>query len=209
MDERTIHDQSTMSANLIALQNRFLGRGETLYDRLAQLKHDKGALHSHDLLALAKDAKLPPAMVRSVAKFYDDLALEEPAARTLRVCNGEACAIGGSADCHARLESALAARDDVRVAEVTCVGYCGSGPNAILTVVSSGNNFGSGRGSPAARFAGADRPVHVRLLVNKRRQPRRELNMIGLLQERGYCEGDHLPKMCVSLYPMGPAEWSA
>ena len=88
-----------MSANLIALQNRFLGQGETVYDRLARLEKEKGALSSEDLLALAKEMNLPPAHVRSVAKFYDDLERETPSKRTLRVCNGESCASKGAAAC--------------------------------------------------------------------------------------------------------------
>ena len=55
-----VDDSAGMSANLIALQNRFLGRGETIYDRLAQLKEEKGALADEDLLALAKETSLPP-----------------------------------------------------------------------------------------------------------------------------------------------------
>lgn len=120
-----------MSANLIALQNRFLGRGETVYDRLARLAEEKGALSDADLLALANELSLPPAHVRSVAKFYDDLRADAPAQRTLKVCNGEACAVRGSAACHERLAGSLAGTD-VRVGEVTCLGYCGSGPNAML-----------------------------------------------------------------------------
>ncbi|MCB9595065.1 MAG: NAD(P)H-dependent oxidoreductase subunit E [Sandaracinaceae bacterium] len=121
-----------MSANLIALQNRFLGQGETVYDRLAQLAHDRGALRDEDLLALAKELSLPPAHVRSVAKFYDELRVEAPAKRALQVCNGESCAVAGAEGCHAHLATALGGADGVVVGEVTCLGYCGSGPNALL-----------------------------------------------------------------------------
>ncbi|HHH29633.1 MAG TPA: hypothetical protein ENK57_14980, partial [Polyangiaceae bacterium] len=119
-----------MSANLIALQNRFLGRGETVYDHLARLREQKGALADEDLLALSRQLNLPPAHVRSVAKFYDELRRDEPAEQTLRVCNGESCALAGAAACRERLERA--APDGVHVADVTCLGYCGSGPNAAL-----------------------------------------------------------------------------
>jgi NADH:ubiquinone oxidoreductase subunit F (NADH-binding)/NADH:ubiquinone oxidoreductase subunit E len=121
-----------MSRNLIALQNRFLGQGETIYDRLATLREEKGALSSDDIAGLAKDANLPPALVRSVAKFYDELREETPAKRSLRICNGEACVVDGSEACHSRLASELEGTDGLRVAEVTCLGYCGSGPNALL-----------------------------------------------------------------------------
>ena len=134
-----------MTARLIALQNRFLGRGETIYDRLARLREEKGSLRSEDLLALARETNLPPAHVRSVAKFYDELAQERPAKRKVRVCNGEPCAIGrgaigrgaiggaasgGSAGCHDRLAKLASA--DVHVGEVTCLGHCGTGPNALV-----------------------------------------------------------------------------
>ncbi|MCA9607759.1 MAG: NAD(P)H-dependent oxidoreductase subunit E, partial [Myxococcales bacterium] len=121
-----------MSANLIALQNRFLGKGETVYDRLARLAEEKGALADADLLALATELGLPPAHVRSVAKFYDDLKKDAPAQRTLKVCNGEACAVRGAASCHEKLAASLASVEGVRVEEVTCLGYCGAGPNAML-----------------------------------------------------------------------------
>ena len=121
-----------MSRNLIALQNRFLGQGETIYDRLAALREEKGALSSEDIARLAKEGNLPPALVRSVAKFYDELRDEAPAKRSLRVCNGEACVVDGSEACHTRLASALEGVESVRVGEVTCLGYCGSGPNVLL-----------------------------------------------------------------------------
>lgn len=120
-----------MSANLIALQNRFLGRGETVYDRLARLRQEKGAVSDADISALAGELGLPPAHVRTVAKFYDDLAVDTPAAVTLRLCNGEACEVAGASACQARLERALADAE-VRLGHVTCLGYCGSGPNAVL-----------------------------------------------------------------------------
>ena len=158
-----------MSANLIALSNRFLGRGETVYDRLARLAEEKGALSDEDLLALAAELELPPAHVRSVAKFYDELRRAEPAQRVLRVCNGEACAVRGAAACHARLEGALRAREGVRVEEVTCVGYCGAGPNAMLVEGHARRPFSlAGGGLEAALAAlgeGApfapDEPVNV------------------------------------------------
>lgn len=120
-----------MSSNLIALSNRFLGRGETIYDRLAALREEKGALDPGDLDRLAKENNLPVAMVRSVAKFYDELRSETAAKYHLRVCNGESCAIAGSAEQRAHLSETVG-DGDVRVGEITCLGYCGSGPNAML-----------------------------------------------------------------------------
>ncbi len=119
-----------MSANLIALQNRFLGRGDTVYDRLARWRDEHGrAPTDAELSALAEELSLPPAHVRTVAKFYDDLR-RAGATRRLRICNGEACAVAGAQRCHERAQALDL--EDFEVGEVTCVGHCGSGPNAML-----------------------------------------------------------------------------
>jgi NADH:ubiquinone oxidoreductase subunit F (NADH-binding)/NADH:ubiquinone oxidoreductase subunit E len=119
-----------MTSNLIALQNRFLGAGETIYDRLAQVVEEKGAIDAEDILRLAKEANLPPSLVRSVAKFYDDLRREQPKAKRLNLCNGEACVAAGAEPCAKQLASACG--EDVAVGEVTCLGYCGDGPIALF-----------------------------------------------------------------------------
>ncbi|MCP4499908.1 MAG: hypothetical protein GY822_08090 [Deltaproteobacteria bacterium] len=66
-----------MSKSLIALQNRFLGQGDTVYDRLAQLHDEKGIakqkITQDDLVALSKETNSPPAHVFSVAQFMMDL----------------------------------------------------------------------------------------------------------------------------------------
>jgi NADH:ubiquinone oxidoreductase subunit E len=100
-----------MSANLIALQNRFLGQGETVYDRLSRLRVERGVITPDDISALADELRLPKALVRSVAEFYDELAPDAPAERRLSVCNGEGCAARGGAATQARLEQALAKAD--------------------------------------------------------------------------------------------------
>lgn len=122
-----------MSSNLIALQNRFLGQGETVYDHLARLREEKGGLADEDLLALARELNLPPAHVRSVAKFYDELRVPGAAKVNVRVCNGEACEVAGAGGCRHEL-SAADLGGDVEVGQVTCVGYCGSGPNALVQI---------------------------------------------------------------------------
>ena len=62
-----------MSKNLIALQNKFLGQGETIYDVLSRLHDKQGFISDDDILSLANQHSLPPAHVRSVAKFYEEL----------------------------------------------------------------------------------------------------------------------------------------
>ncbi len=119
-----------MSDNLIALQNRFLGQGETIYDHLARLD---GPLTDEALAKLAADTGLPPAHVRTVAKFYDDFKQPSPATTRLRVCNGEACYVAGASACRQRAQTDLAATQNVAVETVTCLGYCGQGPMAMVT----------------------------------------------------------------------------
>ncbi|HJW10916.1 MAG TPA: NADH-ubiquinone oxidoreductase-F iron-sulfur binding region domain-containing protein, partial [Albitalea sp.] len=55
-----------------------------------------------------------------------------PAALTIRVCNSLSCAMAGSAALKAELTQALAARADVRVIEVPCIGRCDSAPAAAV-----------------------------------------------------------------------------
>jgi NADH:ubiquinone oxidoreductase subunit E len=68
-----------MSRNLIALQNKFLGQGTTVYDKLSTLHEAQGFISDDDILALAGQYNLPPAHVRSTAKFYEELAHDAPA----------------------------------------------------------------------------------------------------------------------------------
>jgi NADH:ubiquinone oxidoreductase subunit F (NADH-binding)/NADH:ubiquinone oxidoreductase subunit E len=127
-----------MTSNLIALQNKFLGQGQTVYDRLAEIKHRLGYI-DHDAIAqLALQFNLPPQHVRSTAKFYDALAQDKPARHTVQICNGEACRAAGCASLDATLRQRLtdhAAQHNgqsIRLEHVTCLGYCGQGPNATV-----------------------------------------------------------------------------
>jgi NADH:ubiquinone oxidoreductase subunit F (NADH-binding)/NADH:ubiquinone oxidoreductase subunit E len=130
-----------MSENLIALQNKFLGRGTTVYDKLSVIHEQKGAIDDDDILALAEQYNLPPAHVRSTAKFYEELAHDRPADHVVKVCIGEACRAaphGGCDALEARLSEALGTEVDevsdagVRLEHVACLGYCGLGPNAMV-----------------------------------------------------------------------------
>lgn len=127
-----------MSKNLIALQNKFLGQGQTVYDALSRLHDQQGHISDQDILELARQHDLPPAHVRATAKFYDDLAHAEPATRTLKVCIGEACRAAGCDGVMARAEAALGCEAGhvnaagVRLEPVACLGHCGLGPNALV-----------------------------------------------------------------------------
>ncbi|SVD80081.1 uncharacterized protein METZ01_LOCUS432935, partial [marine metagenome] len=84
-----------MSRNLIALQNKFLGEGQTVYDELVRIYDGQGFVGDDDILRLAETHNLPRSLVRATAKFYDELSQDRPAKHTLKVCNGEACRAAG------------------------------------------------------------------------------------------------------------------
>ena len=127
-----------MSRNLIALQNKFLGEGQTVYDALARLHADKGHIAPQDILDLAQEHNLPPAHVRATAEFYDELAQSSAAQRSLKICNGEACRAAGCDAVIERCESELGvttgevSSSGTRLEHVACLGYCGQGPNAMI-----------------------------------------------------------------------------
>ncbi len=130
-----------MSDNLIALQNKFLGQGTTVYDKLSALHEAQGYIGDDDILALAEQYNLPPAHVRSTAKFYEELSHDAPARHSVKVCLGEACQAapnGGTRGLERRLEEALGVEvnqvsdDGIRLEHVACLGYCGLGPNAMV-----------------------------------------------------------------------------
>jgi len=130
-----------MSRNLIALQNKFLGQGTTVYDKLSALHEAQGFISDDDILALANQYSLPPAHVRSTAKFYEELSHDVAAEHEVKVCIGEACRAaphGGCDRLEARLSEALGtgvgevSDDGIRLEHVACLGYCGLGPNAMV-----------------------------------------------------------------------------
>ena len=128
-----------MSRNLIALQNKFLGHGNTVYDLLSQVHEANGCITDQDIERIAREHELPPAHVRSTAKFYEELAHASPARHHVQVCIGEACRAGGCDRIRAEVDTrAQAVPGDaegtqrVRVGDVACLGYCGQGPNAMV-----------------------------------------------------------------------------
>jgi formate dehydrogenase iron-sulfur subunit len=127
-----------MSGNLIALQNKFLGEGQTVYDELVRIHDRQGFVGDDDILHLAEAHNLPRSLVRATAKFYDELSQDRPAKHTLKVCNGEACRAAG---CDAVLERCgkelgiepgQVSDSGARLEHVACLGYCGLGPNAMI-----------------------------------------------------------------------------
>jgi formate dehydrogenase iron-sulfur subunit len=128
-----------MSRNLIALQNKFLGHGQTVYDALSRLRAEQGYVGDDDVERIAREFNLPRAHVRATAKFYEELSHSTPAKRVVKLCNGEACRCAGYESAAHALRERLDVAEmggtsaaGVRLEHVTCLGYCGLGPNAML-----------------------------------------------------------------------------
>lgn len=128
-----------MSKNLIALQNKFLGHGQTVYDILSRLQAEQGFISDEDISRIAYDHQLPPQHVRAVAKFYEELCHETPAKHTVKLCNGEACRCAGFEERERALQARLGvdrpgqvSSKGVRLEHVTCLGLCGIGPNVMV-----------------------------------------------------------------------------
>ena len=128
-----------MPNNLIALQNKFLGQGQTVYDKLSQAHEAQGHISDDDIAQMAKQFNLPPQHVRSTAKFYEELSHDRPARHVVKLCNGEACQAAGFASVETKLCKSLGVEEgqaspdgSVRYEHVACLGYCGLGPNAMI-----------------------------------------------------------------------------
>ena len=72
---------------------------QTVYDKLSNLHDEQGYISDDDIASIAAEFHLPPAHVRSTAKFYEELSHDKPATHNVKICNGEACR---AADCTQR-----------------------------------------------------------------------------------------------------------
>jgi len=114
-------------------------RRDLLIEHLHQLQDHYLQLRSDHLAALAELMKLSLAEVHEVASFYHhfDLAYPdaqgryaEPAALTVRICDGIACELAGAQRLLRELPAALPA--GVRVIAAPCIGRCEQAPAATV-----------------------------------------------------------------------------
>ena len=122
-----------MSKNLIALQDRFIGVEKSAYELLSELAGREGSITTDDIDRLATTHQLPAQLLRSTAEFYDELRPQHAplATHCLQVCNGEACQAAGGSDLKHQLVSHFGDRPktELEFSEITCLGYCSTGPN--------------------------------------------------------------------------------
>ena len=106
---------------------------DLLIEHLHRLQDHYRCLHDRHLVALAKEMRIGMAEVFEVATFYHHFEVlkgdAEPAALTVRVCDGLSCEMAGAQDLLARLPVILG-RDDVRVISAPCIGRCEQAPAA-------------------------------------------------------------------------------
>ena len=108
---------------------------ELLIEYLHKLNDTFRCLHDRHLVALAKQMRIGMAEVFEVATFYHHFEVlrgdAQPAAITVRVCDGLSCEMAGAKDLLARLPAILG-RDDVRVIAAPCIGRCEQAPAAVV-----------------------------------------------------------------------------
>lgn len=110
-------------------------RRDLLIEYLHRIQDHHGHLGAAHLAALAQRLRLAQAEVWEVASFYHhfDLVREgeaPPPPLTLRVCDGLACTLAGSAALHAELAAHCGAGQ--RVLAAPCVGRCEQAPVAVV-----------------------------------------------------------------------------
>ena len=108
---------------------------DLLIEHLHRLQDHFRCLHDRHLVALAKEMRIGMAEVFEVATFYHHFEVlkgdAEPAALTVRVCDGLSCEMAGAQDLLARLPAILG-RADVRVIPAPCIGRCEQAPAAVV-----------------------------------------------------------------------------
>jgi formate dehydrogenase beta subunit len=115
-----------------------LGPGPHSRDRLIENLHRINdayrGLHDRHLVALAHETGLSMAEVYEVATFYHHFDVlrgdEQPAALTVRVCDGLSCELAGAQALLKQLPALLGAA--TRVVPAACVGRCEQAPVAVV-----------------------------------------------------------------------------
>ena len=109
-------------------------RRDLLIENLHKINDAWNGLHDRHLVALSREMNVPMAEVFEVATFYHHFEIlrgdEQPAALTVRVCDGLSCELAGAKDLLQRLPALLGS--EVRVIAAPCVGRCEQAPVAVV-----------------------------------------------------------------------------
>jgi NADH:ubiquinone oxidoreductase subunit F (NADH-binding)/NADH:ubiquinone oxidoreductase subunit E len=96
-----------------------------------------GHLTNHAIGATAAALRIPEASAYGVATFYSMLSTRPPAQGLIRVCDGPACQLKGSAKARRALEAASQGRD-WKIERTSCLGLCDRAPAALVADAACG-----------------------------------------------------------------------
>jgi NADH:ubiquinone oxidoreductase subunit F (NADH-binding)/NADH:ubiquinone oxidoreductase subunit E len=131
-----------------------LARGEEIYPKLREIQSREGFIPVASLEALSRELSLPLHYLQGLISFYPSFRTDPPRARTLRVCRDLSCHLAGCGALLAAARRAAEGRDDIEVAEVSCLGRCEQAP-----VVEIDGLFRGSAGAPAVERALAGAPA--------------------------------------------------
>ncbi len=106
---------------------------------LEQIQEEYGYISEEAIIKTGKLLKMPASKIFGVTTFYDHFLFSPPAHNAIKVCNGTACHVLGSAEVLKELENTLqiksgeTTRDgSFSIVNVPCIGACGCGP--VITI---------------------------------------------------------------------------
>ena len=100
----------------------------TITHELTMLQERDGWLSEEALRELAARLDVPLHKVESVSTFYTHYRRTPPKPVQIHVCRDLSCFLAGGPEAKAKLEAAVADRDDVEIHEVSCLGRCEAAP---------------------------------------------------------------------------------
>jgi NADH-quinone oxidoreductase subunit E len=122
-----------------AVVRKYGGRKRAVIQILQDLQGQFRWLAPETLEAVARELKMPPAHVYSVATFYRSFSLQPRGRHTCTVCMGTACHVRGGAAVLEHFERKLGLRagqtsadGEVTLERVNCLGACALAPLAVV-----------------------------------------------------------------------------
>jgi NADH-quinone oxidoreductase subunit E len=130
---------STEQAAARAVVRKYGGEKRAVILILQDLQERLRWLAPETLEAVARELKMPPAHVYSVATFYRSFSLQPRGRHTCTVCMGTACHVRGGATVLEHFERKLGLRagqtspdGEVTLERVNCLGACALAPLAVV-----------------------------------------------------------------------------
>ena len=103
--------------------------------RLSALQAEHGWLSDEVLAALSREERIPLYALSAVTSFYPHYRRTPPPKATVGVCRDAACHLRGAKDFREALARRFAARADVEVQGVSCLGRCEVAPAVAINDV--------------------------------------------------------------------------